>query len=172
MAVSWGASVPSTRTPMPAFPRSQALSGCGGSKWRVWSALTALRGVPTLSHPSQGRVCTCVRCVDTPRDVCSRAGEGAPPGDSGPRSPGTCPESLFLRAKLLRCLDLRHVGTHRAEGVCTLGPWLPASGLASGPLAAVGWAGVSSLFPGQPALSLCIYWFSLNVPITQASGRH
>lgn len=161
---------------MPAFPRSQTLSGCGGSKWRVWSALPALRGVPTLSHPSRGRVCTCVRCVDrTPRDVCSLAGEGAPPGDSGPLSPGACLESLFLKARLLRCLDLRQVGIHSAEWVCTLGPWaacLPASGLASGPLAAVGWAGVSSLFPGQPALSLCIYRFSLNVPITQASGRH
>ena len=32
-----------------------------------------------------------------------------------PIAPGACPESLFLRAKLLRCLDLRHVGIHRAE---------------------------------------------------------
>lgn len=67
--------------------------------------------------------------------LCRLTGEGAPPGDSGPLSPGACPEHLLLRAKLLRCLDPRQVGIHRAEWVYTLGPWaasLPASGLASG----------------------------------------
>lgn len=48
-------------------------------------------------------------------------------------------------------------------------PWLSPS---SGPLAAVASAGVSAEFPGQPAPSLCIYWFSLNVPITQAFSGH
>lgn len=57
---------------------------------------------------------------------------------------------------------------------CVLGqlPSLAQSGLSSGPLAAVASAGVSAEFSGQPAPSLCIYWFSLNVPITQASSGH
>lgn len=64
--------------------------------------------------------------------------------------------------------------SHRAEWAW-LGPGaaaLPGSGRSSGPLAAVASAGASAEFPGQPAPSLCSYWFSLNVPITQALSGH
>lgn len=47
------------------------------------------------------------------------------------------------------------------------GPGLRPSGQAW-PQGAGGGAGCRAAFPGQPAL-LCTYWFSLNVPITQAS---
>lgn len=102
----------------------------------------------------------------------ARAGEGPHLETQVPLAPGPVLQSLFLKARLLRCLDLRQVGIHSESGAVQHCPWaacLPAPGLASGPLAAVGWQGCPAYFR-QPALSLCIYRFSLNVPITSASG--
>lgn len=177
---------------MLAFLRFQAPSTRGsGPQVGCLRALPALGAAPALLWGIRmGR--RCVNRLPGMWTHCRLPGKGATwmegevPLAFGPGPSSSLPGTEFPRCLLTQepsrwCRGLTPGGpgqaevSHRAEWVCVLRPGaasLPVSSRSSGPLAAVASAGVSAEFPGQPAPSLCIYWFSLNVPITQASSGH